>query len=55
MVDLQSPMTQTAFGQLVGISQQAVSDLLRRDVLQAAGTGEVWLHQYCAHLITDCP
>jgi phage terminase Nu1 subunit (DNA packaging protein) len=51
MVDLQSPRaTQTAFGQLVGISQQAVSDLLRRDVLQAAGTGEVWLHQYCAHL-----
>lgn len=50
MVDLQSPMTQTAFGQLVGISQQAVSDLLRRDVLQAAGTCEVWLHQYCAHL-----
>jgi len=43
-------MTQTAFGDLVGISQQAVSDLLRRDVI---GTGEpagAWLQSYCTHL-----
>jgi phage terminase Nu1 subunit (DNA packaging protein) len=50
MVDLQSPMTQTAFGELVGISQQAVSDLLRRDVLAAGDPAATWLQRYCAHL-----
>lgn len=50
MVDLQSPMTQAVFGQLVGISQQAVSDLLRRDVLVAGESAAIWLQCYCAHL-----
>jgi phage terminase Nu1 subunit (DNA packaging protein) len=50
MVDLQAPMTQAAFGRLVGISQQAVSDLLRREVLRPGQVGGVWLECYCAHL-----
>lgn len=50
MVDLQAPMTQTAFGRLVGISQQAVSDLLRREVLLPGQPGATWLECYCAHL-----
>jgi len=50
MVDLQSPMKQGDFGQLVGISQQAVSDLVRRDVLFPGAAGGMWLQQYCAHL-----
>lgn len=50
MVDLTSTMTQTAFGDLVGISQQAVSDLLRRDVLAAGEPARVWLQAYCTHL-----
>lgn len=50
MVDLQVVMSQTRFGELVGISQQAVSDLVRRDVLAAGDPASVWLHDYCAHL-----
>ena len=50
MVDLQAPITQAAFGRLVGISQQAVSDLLRREVLQQGQSGTAWLTRYCAHL-----
>lgn len=50
MVDLSQPMTQTAFGDLVGISQQAVSDLVRRDVLSTGDAAGIWLHAYCAQL-----
>lgn len=50
MVDLSVTITQTAFGELVGISQQAVSDLLRRDVIAAGHSGGAWLQGYCAHL-----
>lgn len=50
MVDLSVPMTQTEFGDLVGISQQAVSDLLKRNVLAAGQASGWWLHAYCAHL-----
>src|SRR5471032_268511 len=50
MVDLTGTMTQTAFGDLVGISQQAVSDLLRRDVITAGDPARAWLQSYCTHL-----
>ncbi|WP_089401417.1 terminase small subunit [Noviherbaspirillum humi] len=43
-------MTQGAFGNLVGISQQAVSDMLSRGVIQPGGTAGDWLAQYCHHL-----
>jgi phage terminase Nu1 subunit (DNA packaging protein) len=50
MVNLAETMTQSEFGELVGISQQAVSDLLKRDVLVRGQPAAVWLHAYCAHL-----
>lgn len=50
MVDLDQQITQQQFGDLVGISQQAVSDLLRRDVIQQGKTAGEWLHSYCSHL-----
>lgn len=50
MVNLADKMTQTEFGDLVGVSQQAVSDLLKRDVLRAGYPAGVWLHAYCSHL-----
>lgn len=43
-------MTQSAFGELVGISQQAVSDLVRRRILADGSTGDEWLLAYCDHL-----
>lgn len=50
MVDLNSPITQKTFGDLVGISQQAVSDLLRREVMETGEPASTWLQKYCAHL-----
>ena len=47
---LNQVMTQAGFGELVGISQQAVSDLLRRDVIGAGETGDRWLLAYCENL-----
>lgn len=43
-------MKQGAFGELVGVSQQAVSDLVRRGVLADGASGDEWLLAYCDHL-----
>jgi phage terminase Nu1 subunit (DNA packaging protein) len=50
MTDLDATCTQAAFGELVGITQQAVSDLLARDVVTPGQTAGQWLIDYCAHL-----
>src|SRR5438445_5249513 len=50
MVNLADRMTQAAFGALVGISQQAVSDLMSRGVVQPGDSGASWLLAYCDHL-----
>lgn len=47
---LDDTCTQERFGQLVGISQPAVSDLLTRKVLQPGDTAGQWLLDYTAHL-----
>lgn len=47
---LDDTCTQERFGQLVGITQQAVSDLLMRKVLQPGATAGQWLLDYTAHL-----
>lgn len=50
MIDLDATMTQAAFGELVGISQQAVSDLQARDIIRQGDTARVQLLAYCNHL-----
>lgn len=50
MADLFSTWTQAAFGDLVGISQPAVSDLLSRGVLTPGSSAIDWLRAYCSHL-----
>lgn len=42
--------SQHEFAALVGVSQQAVSDLVKRGVLRPSVTGQAWLHAYCEHL-----
>jgi predicted XRE-type DNA-binding protein len=42
--------TQAEFGQLVGISQQAVSDLMRRGVLPPGLSRHAWLTLYLTNL-----
>ncbi|MFZ6724696.1 terminase small subunit [Undibacterium sp. MH2W] len=50
MVNLSESLTQSEFGALVGISQQAVSDLVQRKILAAGHPGNIWLIDYCAHI-----
>lgn len=50
MVNLAEVMSQEAFGQLVGISQPAVSDLTSRGVIDAGQPCGIWLLAYTAHL-----
>lgn len=47
---LSAHLTQEEFGQVVGISQQAVSGLLADGVLDREGTAGVWLRRYCQRL-----
>lgn len=47
---LGEPVTQAEFGDIVGISQQAVSDLLARGVLRPGETAQAWLRDYRRHL-----
>lgn len=49
-VDLTKVMTQGEFGELVGVSQPAVSDMLARDVLTPGAPCGEWLLAYAAHL-----
>lgn len=47
---LASEVSQATFGELVGITQQAVSDLMSREVLRpGVGAGE-WLLAYASHM-----
>lgn len=49
-MNLGAPCTQTAFAELVGIGQPAVSELVARGVLSPGDTAGQWLHAYCAGL-----
>jgi len=49
-IDLEGQPTQAAFGELVGISQAAVSHLVSGGVLPAGGTVGAWLLAYCERL-----
>ncbi|GGY67945.1 terminase small subunit [Pseudoduganella albidiflava] len=48
--DLNEPMTQAAFGALVGVTQQAIGNLVGRGVLDMKVPARQALQMYCAHL-----
>lgn len=50
MLDLLAQPSQQAFGDLVGVSQQAVADMLKRGVISPGDTMAGWLSSYCGHL-----
>lgn len=50
MVNLDGKLTQSEFGDLIGISQQAVSNLIGRGVLDQNQSGAAMLRAYCAHI-----
>lgn len=43
-------VTQTVFGAAVGVSQQAISDLVHKGVLTEGQGADVWLLAYCGRL-----
>lgn len=47
---LEYAVTQAQFAELVGISQQAVSDLTARGILRRGDSAGQWLIAYCANL-----
>lgn len=50
MTDLSTVFTQSEFGELVGISQRAVSELMAREVIAEGEPAAAWLLCYCDHL-----
>jgi len=50
VIDLNLPTTQAIFGEIVGISQPAVSGLIQRGMLLADAALCDWLLSYCEHL-----
>jgi hypothetical protein len=50
LIDTDKPISQTAFGLAVGISQPAVSAMLSDGILPDAGAAGDWLLAYCARL-----
>jgi len=49
-MNLDDTCTQQQFGELVGVSQQAVSDHLASGEMQPGETARHWLLDYCEHL-----
>lgn len=49
-VDLDKPITQTSFGKLIGVSQQAVSDMVSRGVVERGESAHTWLLKVFANL-----
>lgn len=50
MIDSKRKITQEQFGELVGVTQQAISKLAAKGVFEPGGTAQQWLLSYCEHL-----
>ena len=50
MIDLTERVTQAEFGEMIGVSQPAVSKMLTDGVLSGSASVGVWLREYCSHM-----
>lgn len=50
LIQLDQATSQQAFGSIVGISQQAVSQMLSKGILSPEGSTGQWVLEYCLHL-----
>jgi len=50
VIDLKDSVKQETFGEMVGITQQTVSNLMTRGILEEGGTVGEWLKSYCSNL-----
>lgn len=49
-MNLDQPISQAAFAELVGLSEASVSDWLRQGHLQRGAPGRAWVQAYCTRL-----
>lgn len=49
-MNLDEPCTQAAFGEMIGVSQPAVSEMVTREILTPGQTAHQWMLAYCAHM-----
>lgn len=50
MIDLDNPITQREFADLIGVSESAVSGMVKRTVIIPGQCAGSWLRDYCLHL-----
>lgn len=50
MIDLTGRVTQAEFGEMIGVSQPAVSKMLADGVLSGSASVGVWLREYSSHM-----
>lgn len=50
MIDMEYPISQRQFSDLVGVSESAVSGMVKAGVITTGQSGGSWLKDYCAHL-----
>lgn len=50
MIDLTGRVTQAEFGEMIGVSQPAVSKMLTDGVLSGSASVGVWLREYSSHM-----
>mgnify|MGYP000904718456 CR=1 FL=1 len=50
MIDLTGKVTQAEFGEMIGVSQPAVSKMLTDGVLSGSASVGVWLREYSSHM-----
>jgi phage terminase Nu1 subunit (DNA packaging protein) len=48
--DFSKPCTQNEFALIIGVSQQAVSDMQKRNVIASGETLGIWLTKYCSYI-----
>lgn len=50
LIDLSEKATQQGFGDIIGVGQPAVSEMVSRGILSQDGTYGDWLAEYCTHI-----
>lgn len=50
MIDLDNPISQREFSTIIGVSEPAVSGLVKRGVIRTGQSAGEWIFAYCRHL-----
>jgi phage terminase Nu1 subunit (DNA packaging protein) len=50
LIDLSEKATQQGFGDVIGVGQSAVSEMISQEILSADGNLGTWIAEYCTHI-----